>query len=230
MIDTIFSSIDASSNLGFSVQNLLLTLGTALLLGLLVSMIYIKTHKNKYPSQSFAISLVVLPTVVSIIIMLAGTNIASALSLAGAFSIIRFRSAPGDPKDITFVLFSMAIGLSTGMGFLIYAFIVSFILCFAMIALELSNFGKLKTSAKLLKITIPENLNYEDAFDKVMKEFTLSYNLNKVKTTDLGSLYELEYSVITRKDQKEKDFIDELRIRNGNLNITMVLNSNNTDF
>lgn len=229
MLDSIFTTGGTTST-ATSAGNLILTLGIALVLGILISIVHMKTNKNRMTSQSFALTLVMLPAVISIIIMLVGTNIASAFSLAGAFSIIRFRSAPGDPKDIAYVLFSMAVGLASGMGFILQAFIVAFILCGVMATLELLRFGNTKATAKLLKITIPENLDYQNAFEGVMKKYTLSYNLNKVKTADLGSLYELEYSIAMKVELNEKDFIDELRCRNGNLNITLVLNSQPCEF
>lgn len=182
-----------------------------------------KTHKNNNPSQSFSLTLVMLPPVISVIIMLIGTNIASALSLGGAFSIIRFRSAPGDPKDITFVLFSMAVGLACGLGYVVIAGIVAVVLCLIMVALYIFNFGISKISPKILKITIPENLDYQNTFDGVLKKYTKNYVLTKVKTADLGSLYQLVYSITMDNDVNEKEFIDELRCRNGNLNITLVL-------
>jgi hypothetical protein len=157
--------------------------------------------------------------------MLVGTNIASAFSLAGAFSIIRFRSAPGDPKDITYVLFTMAVGLACGMGFILQALLAALVLCGIMTVLELTGFGSPKSVSKILKINIPENLDFQNAFEGVMNKYTLSHTLNKVKTTDLGSLYVLEYAISMKDGLSEKSFIDELRCRNGNLNITLVLNA-----
>jgi hypothetical protein len=232
MLDTLNSIFSSSSTSGnsTSIGTLLIALGTALVLGLLISAVHMKTNRNKSSFQSFALTLVMLPAVISVIIMLVGTNIASAFSLAGAFSIIRFRSAPGDPKDIAYVLFSMAVGLACGMGFILQAFIVALILCGIMAALELLKFGSSKSASRILKITIPENLDYKDAFEGVMNKFTLSHNLNKVKTADLGSLYVLEYSVSMKDTISEKDFIDDLRCRNGNLNITLILNSQTDEF
>lgn len=171
-----------------------------------------------------------MPAVITVIILLVGNSVARAFSLAGAFSIIRFRSAPGDPKDITYVLFSMAVGLASGMGYLLYAVIVAIALCSVMIILELINYGKITAIEKLLKITIPENLDYEGAFDSVLKKYTKSAILLKVKTADLGSLYELSYHVTTKEGVNDKAFIDELRCRNGNLNITLVLNAPASEF
>lgn len=223
MFDSIFSVLSTDSALTLS--GLLIALGVALVLGLTVSLVYMKTHKTHTPAQSFVLTLVTLPMVITVIILLVGNNVARAFSLAGAFSIIRFRSAPGDPKDITYVLMCIAVGLAVGMGFIAYAVVVAAVLCLVMVLLEAIKFGRPKGANKLLKITIPENLDYENTFDAIMQKYTLSSTLYKVKTTDLGSLYELSYSVTTKNDISEKDFIDELRCRNGNLNITLVLNA-----
>ncbi len=227
MFESIFAS---SGDTTITLSGLLMALGVALGLGLIVSLVYMKTHKTKNPSQSFALTLVILPAVVTVIILLVGNSVARAFSLAGAFAIIRFRSAPGDPKDITYVLFSMATGLAVGMGFLFYAAVVAVILCATMVVLELLSFGKTKNAEKLLKITVPENLDYEGAFDSVLQKYTKSVKLQRVKTADLGSLYELQYLVTTKEGVSDKAFIDELRCRNGNLNIALLLSVPESEF
>ncbi|MDR0885738.1 MAG: DUF4956 domain-containing protein [Clostridiales Family XIII bacterium] len=228
MFESIFETV--VSDAGFTVQNLLLTMVVSLALGLLISVVYIFTNKTKIPSKSFAITLVVLPVIVTLIILLVGNSVARAFSLAGAFQIIRFRSTPGDPKNITYVLFSMAVGLCCGMGYLIYGVIAAAVLCLVVIILEAIDFGSTKSSPKLLKIAIPESLNYAHAFDEIMQMYTLSHKLIKVNTADLGSLYELHYRIVTSDDVDEKAFIDELRVRNGNLNISLVLDAPQSDF
>ena len=230
MFESIFSTVAGSSDTTITIGGLLIAMATALVLGIILSLTYMKTHKDKNPSQSFALTLVILPMIVTIIILLVGSNIARAFSLAGAFSIIRFRSAPGDPKDISFVLFAMAIGLSCGMGYMGYAIIVALILCAVMLALDFFKFGRLRAGSRLLKITIPENLDYQDAFDSILSKYALAWTLQKVKTTDLGSLYELHYSITTRPETRDRDFIDELRCRNGNLNITLILTPQNGEY
>lgn len=222
MLESIFSS-SAQADSVITVAGLSAALGTALALGLTLSFVYLKTNKGKAASQSFALTLVILPVVVTVIILLVGSNVARAFSLAGAFSIIRFRSAPGDAKDITYVLSAMAVGLAAGMGYLLYAAIITAALCAAMVVLELTKFGHPAGNEKLLKIIIPENLDYQDAFEPVLAKYTAAARLQKVRTTDLGSLYELAYAVTTKGGVSDKDFIDELRCRNGNMNITLVM-------
>jgi hypothetical protein len=185
---------------------------------------------NKNYSQSFALTLIIVPTVIAIIVLLIGSNIARAFSLAGAFSIIKFRSAPGDPKDISFVLFTMAAGLACGVGLFGYAALFTVFLCLLMAALNLFKFGAKKVTQKLLKITIPEDLDYEGAFDEIFAEFTTAHELVKIKTTDLGSLYQLHYTVSMDSRTSQKEFLDALRCRNGNLNITLSMQADREVF
>lgn len=141
--------------------------------------------------------------------------------MAGAFSIIKFRSAPGDPKDIAYVLFTMAAGLACGVGSFAYAVLFTAVLCMLMVILDFFKYGAVSTSQKQLKIAIPEDLDYEGAFDDIFAKFTTGNELKKVKTTNLGSLYELVYIVTIKNETSQKEFLDELRCRNGNLNITL---------
>lgn len=197
-------------------------MGAALLFGLIISLTYMLTHKNRY-QQSFAITLTMLPIILTIIILFVGSNVARAFSLAGTLSIIRFRSAPGDPEDIGYIFFDIAAGLACGVGLYLYGALFVAVLCLFMIIISKLNFAKPKTTAKQLRITIPESLDYEGVFDEILSRYTSSYTLTKVRTADLGSLYELTYSVNMLSGVNEKDFIDELRCRNGNLNIILSL-------
>lgn len=219
MFESIFSTTTTSTSI--SIGSAILTILVSFILGGLISLTYMKTSNKGGYSQNFALTLVIVPTVVAIIVLLIGSNIARAFSLAGTFSLIKFRSQPGDPKDISFILFTMAAGLAAGTGFFAYALIFTIFLCLLMFALNFINFGKSKTSQKLLKITIPEDLNFEGAFDDIFDLFTTSHELIKVKTTDLGSLYQIVYTVTMNNSVSQKDFLDTLRCRNGNLNITL---------
>ena len=221
---------DFSADVLPGMSTFVLILIVAGLLGVIVGVTYIKTCKPGIPSQSFALTLVILPIVVTVIIMLVGSNVARAFSLSGAFAIIRFRSAPGDAKDITYVLFCMAIGLACGMGFLLYALIIALVLCAATVILFFTRFGSSRSKKKILKILIPENYNFQNAFDDILKKYTTRYELRKISTTDLGSLYELSYNITMLNEANEKDFIDEIRCRNGNLTITLVLEPQAADF
>ncbi|MDR6552430.1 DUF4956 domain-containing protein [Paenibacillus qinlingensis] len=226
MIDSIFAQVTAGTEL--TLMNALLTIITAIVLGAIISVTYMKTQTNY--TQSFTLTMIVLPVIVAIIILLIGSNIARAFSLAGAFSIIRFRSAPGDPKDIAFVLFTMAAGLACGVGSFGYAVLFTIILCVLMFVLKATNFGAKKAAQKLLKVTIPESLGYEEAFDEVFKMFDIAYELKKVRTTELGSLYELVYVVTIDHLTSQKEFLDAIRCRNGNLDITLTMSPTAAEF
>lgn len=229
MFESIFNSTTAASTT-ITVESSIITMVVAFILGALISITYMKTcNKNAY-SQNFSLTLIIIPTVIAIIILLIGSNVARAFSLAGAFSIIKFRSAPGDPKDIAYVLFTMAAGLACGVGFFGYATLFTVFLCLLMFTLNVFNFGAKKSSQKLLKITIPEDLDYEGAFDDIFAQFTTAFELKKIRTTDLGSLYELVYTVTMENSVKQKDFIDALRCRNGNLNITLSLAADTAEY
>ena len=223
MFESIFTM--TSGETSFTLSGLAAALGTAFALGLLISLARLKIEKERDMSQSFALTLVLLPAVVTVIIMLVGNNVARAFSLVGAFSIIRFRSVPGNPKDITYVLFSMAVGLAAGMGYLLYAAIVGVALCAVATILEITGYAGTKNAEKLLKIRVPENLNFGQAFDPVLQKYTQSYRFRRIKTSDLGSVYELSYGIIMKNGVIEKDFIDELRILNGNMNIALLMDA-----
>ena len=218
MLESIITSTTGES---FTLTNTLIIITSSILLGIVISLAYLKTHKKDGYIPSFIISLIMLPTIISIIILLVGNNVARAFSLAGAFSIIRFRSTPGDTKDISYIFFTLAVGLASGMGYVGYAVIFTIILCTVMIILDSLNFAMPKSKAMVLKITVPEDLNFEGVFDEILNTNTTSWNMVKVRTRDFGALYELNYSIHLKNDVNQKKFIDSLRIRNGNLNISL---------
>lgn len=220
MLETIISSTTGES---FTLTNTLLVIISSLLLGLIISVVYMKTNKKSGYSSGFSITLIMLPVIISIIILLVGNNVARAFSLAGAFSIIRFRSSPGDPKDISYVFFTLAVGLTCGMGYIGYGIIFTTILCAVMLILDATKFAIPKNKTMQLKITVPEDLNYEGVFEDILFKYTDSWNIEKVKTRDFGALFELSYIIHMKPDSDQKKFIDELRCRNGNLNITLTL-------
>jgi hypothetical protein len=188
-----------------------------------------KTYPNGNHSPNFALTMVLLPLVISLIIMLIGSDIARAFSLAGAFSIIRFRSAPGEPKDIGYVLFSLSAGLAAGVGARGYTVVFTVILCLVMYALSKVNFGERKVSKQLLTIMIPEDYSYQDEFPQVFDLYKIKHRLTKVKTASLGSLYQLSYEVQIPETADVQEFINELRTRNSNLNISINM-IENTDY
>ena len=215
-------------NLSFEV--IIGTLLVSFVLGLIIAFTYMKTHAKGHYSQNFTLTVIMIPAVIAIIILLVGSNFARAFSLMGIFSIIRFRSAPGDPKDISYILFSAGAGLACGIGLMSYAILFTVVVCAFMYVLCIINFGDKKSYTKQLKIVIPEDLDYQGVFDEIFATYTTSHEIRRVKTTDLGTLYELRYVVTMKESINEKEFIDELRCRNGNLNITLSMNPEKPDY
>lgn len=189
--------------------SLLLGVGTALVAGY---------HSRS--TQSLAITLAILPAVVQAVIMLVNGSIGAGIAVAGAFSLVRFRSAPGTAREIAAIFLAMAIGLATGMGYVGLAVLLFLILAGAMLALTAMRFGQKEDAGRILKITIPEDLDYDGLFDDLFERYTTAHTLEKVKTTNMGTLYELRYRITLRQEPVPKVFLDELRCRNGNLNIT----------
>ena len=173
-------------------------------------------------TQSFAVTLAILPMVVQVVIMLVNGNIGAGVAVAGAFSLVRFRSAPGTAREIGVLFLGMAIGLATGMGYVGLAaltFVIVSTALLALTALTALGLGQKDAGERLLKITIPEDLDYEGLFDDLFAQYTTSHTLVRVKTSNMGTLYELEYRVTLRSESIPKEFLDALRCRNGNLNI-----------
>ena len=202
-----------------SVANFMLCVVTALVLGLVLALLY--TFKNKYTS-SFLVTLAILPAVVCVVIMMVNGNIGAGVAVAGAFSLIRFRSAPGNAREIASIFIAMGAGLITGMGYLGYAILFTLIMGGVQLALTAAGFGERKPDAeRTLRITVPEDLNYTNAFDEIMAKYTDGYTLEAVKTTNMGSMFKLRYRLTLKDVRAEKEFIDDLRTRNGNLEIMM---------
>ena len=175
-------------------------------------------YKNKY-SQSFVLTLAMLPAIVQLIIMLVNGNIGVGVAVAGTFGLVRFRSANGTAKEIGSIFLVMAIGLATGMGYLALAAVFFAIMAVFTLILTTLNFGAGAADERELRVTIPENLDYDGLFDDLFQKYTRSWELERVKTTNMGTLYELSYKVVLRNAHSTKAFLDELRERNGNLTI-----------
>ena len=193
----------------------------AIIIGFVISLVYLFTHKKAGYSQAFCVSLILLAPIVAIVILLIGNNVARAFSLAGAFALIRFRSAPGDPKDIAFVFMSVVMGLACGMGYWLYAALATVIILAVIIVLHVTNFAGKKGDTYTLKITVPETLNYVGAFDEVLGKYTRSFKLMRVKSVDFGALFELSYNVQLKDDKQIREMLDDLRAMNGNLKIML---------
>ena len=199
----------------------------ALALGLALALIY--CYRSRY-TKSFLITLATLPAIVAVVIMMVNGNLGAGVAVAGAFSLVRFRSVPGQARDIAFIFLAMAVGLVCGMGYLGYALLICAVLGGANFVLQLVGFGG--QGARLdrtIRITVPEDLDFVGLFDEVLGRYTTSHELTQVKTTNMGSLYKLAYNVQLRDARCVRELIDELRCRNGNLEIALSHQEANVD-
>lgn len=200
-------------------RSLLICIAASLLLGILVAAIHM--IRNVY-TKNFVITLAVLPILVQSVIMLVNGNLGTGVAILGAFSLIRFRSVPGGSREITSVFWSMGIGLATGMGYVGYVVIFSIIVALFLTLLYTVPFGdRQATSERELKVTISEDLDYPQLFDDLFEKYTHSAKLTSVRTTTMGSLYELRYQLLLKDQAQEKQIIDEVRVRNGNLPVVL---------
>ena len=189
---------------------------SAMALGLLAAFVF---TRREHHSGAYAQTLALLPPVVALVIMMVNGNIGAGLAVAGTFALVRFRSAPGTAKEITAIFFTVAIGLACGMGYVGYAAVFFLLVSACALLLDQVHFGQPANRHRQLKITIPENLDYDGIFDDIFEKYTTDHELQKVKTTNMGTLYELSYNIHIKGGDVSKAFMDELRCRNGNLNI-----------
>lgn len=218
MFESIFTT---TTDNAISISSSVLSMAAAVIIGLVIGITYMYACKKSGYNKEFIVGLVLLPAIVSVVIMLIGSNVARAFSMAGAFALVRFRSAPGNAKDIAVVFFAMASGLACGLGYITFAVIFTVVIILVLVTLSITNFADKNAGKRQLRITIPENLNYTHAFDGIFDNFLSSKELTKVKTTNMGTMFELTYIIEMNKDINEKEFIDSLRVVNGNLNITL---------
>ncbi|MCF0131309.1 MAG: DUF4956 domain-containing protein [Pseudobutyrivibrio sp.] len=189
---------------------------TSGILGLIISLTYTKTGNV---SKNFARTLVVLPILVCVVMIAVNGNLGASVAVLGAFSLVRFRSLQGTSREIGFVFFDMTVGICCAIGQLALALVITVFVCILHLIFELTGFGVSKNDIKNLRITIPENLDYSNIFDDLFEQYTHEHKLVAVKTTNMGSMYELGYEVRLLDDRYEKNFIDEVRTRNGNLTV-----------
>lgn len=194
----------------------LICLLSALVMGILAALVF--NFRNKH-SSSIPVAYVLLPPAVTLIIMMVNGNIGAGLGVAGAFSLFRFRSAPATARELVGLFVCSTVGLACGMGYVGIAAVFFLIVSAAMLVMSLLNFGENSRHYRQLRITIPENLDYDGLFDDLFEEYTTRHDLVKVRTTNMGTLYELTYSIYLKDNEVSKQFIDAIRCRNGNLNI-----------
>lgn len=211
-----FSSILTNAAGELSTAGALGCLLASVICGLVIAFLYM--FRSSY-TKSFVIGLVILPALVQVVITVVNGNLGAAVSVMGAFSLVRFRSLPGTSKDITFIFFAMAVGLANGMGFVYYSGAIVIMLALIYLLLVVSKFGDGNLKEKSLKVLIPETLDYMTVFDDIFEKYLNKVDLVRVKTEDLGSIFELSYLVSLKDPSQEKEFVDALRTRNGNLTI-----------
>ena len=221
MLENLFRGLfDTDLVAVISVTDFLLCLGCSLVLGLVMAFAY--TYRTRY-TKSFVITLALLPAVVCVVIMLVNGNVGTGVAVAGAFSLVRFRSVPGTAKEICTLFLAMGAGLIAGMGYLGFAVLFTLVMCTVFVLYNCLDFGTKKNAAtfKTFTITIPEDLDYSGVFDDIFAEYTRSHDLIRVKTTNMGSMFKITYNVELRDAAKEKEMIDKIRCRNGNLEIAV---------
>lgn len=212
MPSNLFGSVLQTLTIG----NVLICTLASLALGLCIAGIYM--FRNTY-SKNFAVTLALLPAMVQAVIMLVNGNLGTGVAVMGAFGLVRFRSVPGSAREIGAIFFAMAVGLATGMGYLLYAALFAVVIGAAMLALAATPFGEQRGGEKDLRVTIPENLDYTGVFDDLFQKYATGAKLLRVRTTNMGSMYELQYRLSLRDEAREKEFLDAVRCRNGNLTI-----------
>ena len=213
IFDTDFTTV-------ISITDFLLCVGFSLVLGLIMALAYM--YRTRY-TKSFVVTLAVLPAVVCVVIMMVNGNVGTGVAVAGAFSLVRFRSVPGTAKEIGTLFLAMGAGLIAGMGYLGFALLFTVLMCAVFMLYNRLDLGAKKKAAlyKTVTVTIPEDLDYADVFTDIFTAYTRSYELTNVKTTNMGSMFRLTYEVVLKDTAKEKEMIDKLRCRNGNLEITV---------
>lgn len=221
MLENLFRGLfDTDLVTVISVTDFILCLGFSLVLGLVMAFAYM--YRTRY-TKSFVVTLALLPAVVCVVIMLVNGNVGTGVAVAGAFSLVRFRSVPGTAKEICTLFLAMGAGLIAGMGYLGFAVLFTLVMCVMFVLYNRLDFGSKKNSEtfKTFAITIPEDLDYTGIFDDIFAEYTLSHDLVRVKSTNMGSMFKLTYNVMLRDVTREKEMIDKIRCRNGNLEITV---------
>ncbi len=211
-----FTSILSSVEGNLTMQNGLLCTVVSVALGVLIAVIYMQ--QGNY-SKNFVVTLAMMPVLVQVVIMLVNGNVGTSVAVLGTFGLVRFRSVPETSREIANIFFAMAVGLATGMGYITFAVAMVVVVGGMFLILGKTSFGERKYDEKDLRITIAEDLDYTDIFEDIFQEYTSKCSLEQVKTTNLGSMYELRYHITLKDAKKEKEMIDQLRCRNGNLTI-----------
>ena len=203
---------------GLDITTVLICAGVALLLGIVIAFTHMKTSNT---TKGFLTTLATLPLLVMAVMIMINGNLGTSIAILGAFSLIRFRSIQGEAKELLSIFFAMAIGLACGMGHILFATIITVIGIIAIIILSKTKLLEPDKKKRVLKIVVPEDLDYEEAFSDVLKKYTSHAELVRMKTMNMGSLYKLTYDITLKSNVKEKEFLDEIRIKNCNLKVLL---------
>ena len=216
IFDSIFASVDSMTP-----QQFIICIAAALVMGFAVAGIYMFRNRT---SNSFALTIALLPSIVCVVIMAVSGDIGAGIAVAGAFSLVRFRSAPGSAKEIVVIFLTMAVGLLIGMGFIAYAVVFGLIIGLVILACSAVNFGtaKLQPANKIIKVTVPEDLDYGSEIDTLVQEYSVTSELIAVKSVNMGSMFRLTYQVVLKDPSRQKELIDKIRVRNGNLEVAIL--------
>lgn len=211
----------ASVGTSITWQSFLITMAFSLVCGVILALGYMLITRKEGNSSYFIAAMTILPSIIAVIIMLVGSNIARAFSLGGVFALTRFRSEQGNPRDIACIAITMAVGLACGTGYIAYGVLFSVLITIVLIIIKLIGFGETDENAMMLKITMPEDLDFENAFEEVFEKYTKYHKLDRVKTADFGSLYQIQFTTALKDGVVQKEFLDEIRTINSNLNVAM---------
>lgn len=212
-----FESIISST--GLTADSAIICTAASLGFGLLAALLY--RLGSKKPSRSLLITLIILPTLVQAVIMLVNGSVGAGIAVMGAFNLVRFRSAPGCAKDICYIFYTMCIGLATGMGYIGFAVLLAIAVGVVLAVLGFIPWFRYSQHKMLLRIVIPENLEYNGVFDEIFKDYLSSAELVQVKTTAMGTLFDLRYEVTEKDPSRQKEMLDKIRALNGNLTISI---------
>ena len=220
MVDFLFPSV---GGVALNAKGVLASVGIAFFLGLILSTVYLLTNRRRGYTSDFPAAIVLLAPLMAAVIFLVNSSVAVAVSLGGALALLRIRSNPRDTMEITTLLFAIVIGIGCGTGYYGITAVITAILCAATVILSAAKFGIPKSSRVLIKIFVPEDLNFEGAFDDILDRHTLGYDLQQVRTADFGSVYELRYIATLSDDADRRALLDEIRTKNGNLDVAITM-------
>ena len=215
----ILESIDITV---ITLERALTVMGCALGLAFAIMLVYLFTHRRTGFRPAMLFTMMLLGPIVSIIVICIGSNIARAISIGGGLALIRFRNTVEDPRDIVYFYLSIAAGIACGVGFIGFGIIAVGLVLLVVLILSIVGLDRFGGTGKRLRILIPESLDYDGVFEPVLKKYCRYSHLNRIKTQDYGTLLELDYRIVMKDKKREKEFLDELRMRNGNLNISLV--------